>query len=181
MPCLRWMHMGVGCVQDAWVCCNYVHITSIHSLPRSYRGIRWRNAVVARNAAHIFPPRNLPYPGSWRFLCNMICRHLFPPLSRWSRRIRPFSKRIWGRQSTDGLFLMVFEMIRSLLGLKDPKVDIWGKLAAGMDSIKDLGKPAIRIYSWEWVIDRCARCGQHLTCLSLGGWYPDQSRERIWV
>lgn len=53
MPCLRWMHKGVGCVQDAWVCCNYVHITSIRSLPRSYRGIRWRNAVVARNAAHI--------------------------------------------------------------------------------------------------------------------------------
>lgn len=67
---------------------------------------------------------------------------------------------------------MVFEMTRSLLGLNDPKVDIWGKLAAVMVSIKDLGKLAIRIDSWEWVIHRCARYGQHLTCLSLGGWYP---------
>lgn len=148
MPCLRWMHMGVGCVQDAWVCCNYVHITSVHSLPRSYRGIRWRNAVVARNAAHICPSRNLPYPGSWRFPCNLICRYLFPPLSRWSRRVRPLSRRIRGMQLTDGLFLMVCEMTRSLLGLDDPKVDIWGKLAAGMVSIKVLGKLAFRFDSW---------------------------------
>lgn len=151
--------MGVGCVQDAWVCCNYVHITSIHSLPRSYRGIRWRNAVVARNAAHICPSRNLPYPGSWRFPCNLICRHLFPPLSRWSRRVRPLSRRIWGRQSTDGLFLMVCEMTRSLLGLNDPKFDIWGKLAAVIVSIKVLGKLAFRFDSWEWVIHRWCSIG----------------------
>lgn len=111
---------------------------------------------VARNAAHICPSRNIPYPGSWRFLCNMKCRHLCPPLSRRSRRIWqleghlrrainwwPVSHGVWGDQELSEC-------------LDDPKVDNWGRFGwrNGFYQIFWVRWLAIRFDSWEWVIHR---------------------------
>ena len=76
--------MGPGCVQVCVCCCT--------SLVHDYRGpddsrrgeIRWRNAVVARNAAtlYLWTPRNFPFSGPWRSLCDLICQHLCLRLSK---------------------------------------------------------------------------------------------------
>lgn len=49
---------------------------------------------------------------------------------------------------------MMCEGAGSLLGLQDPEIDFWGRLAEGLVSIKVLGKVAIRFDSWKRVIHR---------------------------